>query len=161
MADSLILSGVKDVKKHVGSEMSLALTKRGITEHSLREWWTGGKSAVYAKCTVFNVKVGNNICKLAIPVSDDSYIRIDHDGKFNFQFYGARNVKRVALYDRDFTLIEHYVMPSVSSGKVMTVTPANGAKKPTLAVELPKVTEAPEPPKKRKSTSRLKIELGQ
>ena len=168
MADSLILSGVKDVKKHTGSEMSLTLTKRGSASFSLKEWWTAGKKATYVKCAVFTVKVGNNICKLAIPATDDSYTRIDHDGKFNFQFYGTRGIKRAALYDRDFNIIEHYVMPSASGGKVMTVTPANALKKPTLVVQqipapvAPKpkpVTPVTEAPKKSKPAPKLKIEL--
>ena len=168
MADSLILSGVKDVKKHTGSEMSLALTKRGSASFSLKEWWTAGKGATYIKCAVFNVKIGNNICKLSIPTTDDSYARIDHDGKFNFQFYGTRGIKRAALYDRDFNIIEHYVMPSASGGKVMTVTPANAPKKPSLVVQQIPAPVAPNPkpvnsvteaPKKSKPAPKFKIEL--
>ena len=154
MADSLILSGVKTVKNHKGSEMSLSLTKRGSTEFSLKQWWVEGKSTVYNRCAVFQVKVGNHICKLAVPVSDDSSIRIDHDGEFNFSFYGARNIKRAALFDRDFELIEHYVMPAISGGKVMTVKPAKAAKKPVI-----QKVELKEPPKKKKVESKLQIKV--
>ena len=34
------------------------------------------------------------------------------------------------LYTSDWQLIEHYVFPSISRGKVMTVVPADGAGKP-------------------------------
>ena len=159
MADSLTLIGAKSVKKHTGSEMSPTLTKRGSAIFSLKQWWTGGKSTTYVKCAVLTVKISNHICKLAVPVSDESSIRIDHDGNFNFQFFNVRGVKRVALFDRDFNIIEHYVMPSESGGQVMTVTPLGAEKKPTLVVAQPEVKKAPELPKKRKSPSRLKIDF--
>ena len=41
MADSLVLTGVKDVKKHTGTEMLLTRPKRGGDTHSLKEWWKG------------------------------------------------------------------------------------------------------------------------
>ena len=50
-------------------------------------------------------------------------IRIDHDGSFGFSFYGINEVRRAALFTEDFELIEHYVFPSISGGKIMTVTP--------------------------------------
>jgi hypothetical protein len=57
-------------------------------------------------------------------------VRIDHDGKFNFTFYGAKNVSRAALFTRDLVLIEHYVLPTISGGKVMTVKPQGSSEKP-------------------------------
>ena len=42
MADSLVLTGVKDVKKHTGTEMLLTRPKRGGDTHSLKEWWKTG-----------------------------------------------------------------------------------------------------------------------
>ena len=39
MADSLVLTGVKDVKKHTGTEMLLTRPKRGGDTHALKEWW--------------------------------------------------------------------------------------------------------------------------
>ena len=47
MADSLVLTGVKDVKKHTGDEMLLTRPKRGGDSHPIKEWWKGG-IAVYA-----------------------------------------------------------------------------------------------------------------
>ena len=49
MADSLVLTGVKDVKKHTGTEMKLTRPKRGGDTHSLKEWW---KIAGAGKCYV-------------------------------------------------------------------------------------------------------------
>ena len=40
MADSLVLTGVKDVKKHTGTEMLLTRPKRGGDTHSIK---SGGK----------------------------------------------------------------------------------------------------------------------
>ena len=49
MADSLVLTGVKDIKKHTGTEMLLTRPKRGGDTHSVKEWWKGsGVSTCYA-----------------------------------------------------------------------------------------------------------------
>ena len=54
MADSLVLTGVKDVKKHTGSpkEMLLTRPKRGGDTHAIKEWWKdrGGAQYVAAPC---------------------------------------------------------------------------------------------------------------
>ena len=144
MADSLVLTGVKDVKKHTGTEMLLTRPKRGGDSHSLKEWWVnGGVSTVYVQCTVFDVTSGGNTCKLAIDTSSSTNLRIDHAGDFVFNFYGANEVKRAALFTSSYELIEHYVFPSISGGKIMTVTPPGGAVRPTTIV--PASTPAPTP----------------
>ena len=131
MADSLVLTGVKDIKKHTGNEMLLTRPKRGGDTHSLKEWWKGsGVSTCYAECTVFDVTVGGDTCKLAIDSSMGTNLRIDHDGAFNFEFFGINEVKRGALFTDAFELIEHYVFPAISGGKVMTVIPLGAASKP-------------------------------
>ena len=137
MADSLVLTGVKDVKKHTGSEMKLARPKRGGDTHSLKEWWKAGAGKCYAECTVFNVTTADGSVKLAIDSNMSTNLRIDHDGAFNFTFYGINEVRRAALFTSSYELIEHYVFPAISGGKVMTVTPANGGSRPS----------APPPPK--------------
>ena len=130
MADSLVLTGVKDVKKHTGTEMLLTRPKRGGDTHALKEWWRAGSSKCYVQCTVFDVTVGANTCKLAIDSNMSTNLRIDHDGAFGFQFYGINEVRRAALFDDSYGLIEHYVFPVISGGKVMTVTPAGAVPKP-------------------------------
>ena len=131
MADSLVLTGVKDVKKHTGTEMLLTRPKRGGDTHSLKEWWKGGGvSTCYVECTVINVTVGGNTCKLVLDSNSGTNVRIDHDGAFGFTFYGANEVSRAALFTDAFAIIEHYVFPAISGGKVMTVTPAGAASKP-------------------------------
>ena len=137
MADSLVLTGVKDVKKHTGSEMKLARPKRGGDTHSLKEWWKAGAGKCYAECTVFNVTTADGTVKLAIDSNMSTNLRIDHDGAFNFAFYGINEVRRAALFTETLELIEHYVFPAISGGKVMTVTPSGGASRPS----------APPPPK--------------
>ena len=130
MADSLVLTGVKDVKKHTGTEMLLTRPKRGGDTHSVKEWWKGGVSTCYAECTIFKVTVGGNSVKLVLDTNMSTNVRIDHDGAFAFTFYGPNEIRRGALYTEDMQLIEHYVFPSISGGKTMTVTPAGAAAKP-------------------------------
>ena len=130
MADSLVLTGVKDVKKHTGTEMLLTRPKRGGDTHSLKEWWKTGSHKCYTECSVFNVTVGGNTCKLAIDSSMGTNLRIDHDGAFGFAFYGANEVNRAALFTDSYQIIEHYVFPRISGGQVMTVTPPGAASKP-------------------------------
>ena len=130
MADSLVLTGVKDVKKHTGTEMLLTRPKRGGDTHALKEWWKGGAGKCYVQCTVFNVTVGGNTCKLAIDSNMSTNLRIDHDGSFGFDFFGPNEVRRAALFTDSYEIIEHYVFPVISGGKVMTVTPAGAAPKP-------------------------------
>ena len=131
MADSLVLTGVKDVKKHTGTEMLLTRPKRGGDTHSVKEWWkAGGVSTCYAECTIFKVTAGANSVKLVLDTNMSTNVRIDHDGAFAFTFYGPNEIRRGALYTEDMQLIEHYVFPSISGGKTMTVTPAGAAAKP-------------------------------
>ncbi len=130
MADSLVLTGVKDVKKHTGTEMLLTLPKRGGSTHSLKEWWKTGANKCYVMCTVFNVTTAAGTVKLVLDSNSGTNIRIDHDGSFNFIFYGMNEVSRAALFTDAYELIEHYVFPRISGGKVMTVTPAGAASKP-------------------------------
>ena len=135
MADSLVLTGVKDVKKHTGTEMLLTRPKRGGDTHSIREWWKAGASKCYVECTVFDVTVdGTGTVKLVIDSNMSTNLRIDHDGAFNFSFYGSNEVKRAALFTSAFELIEHYVFPSISGGKVMTVTRDDYASRPAAPV---------------------------
>ena len=130
MADSLVLTGVKGVKKHTGTEMMLTRPKRGGDTHSVKEWWRNGVSAVYATCTIFDVTTAAGTVKLVLDTSAGTNVRIDHDGSFNFTFYHPNEIKRGALYTDNMELIEHYVFPSISGGKVMTVTPAGAATRP-------------------------------
>ena len=130
MADSLILTGVKDVSKHTGKELLLTRPKRGGDTHKVKEWWHTTNGVQYVDCTIFDVTANGEVLKLAVASNNGTYVRIDHDGKFNFTFYGARNVSRAALFTRDLVLIEHYVLPTISGGKVMTVKPQGSSEKP-------------------------------
>ena len=131
MADSLVLTGVKDVKKHTGTEMLLTRPKHGGDTHHLKEWWkVGGASTCYVDCTVFDVTVGGDVVKLVLDTNMSTNVRIDHDGAFNFNFYGVNELKRAALFTSAYEIIEHYVFPSISGGKIMTVTPPNAVSRP-------------------------------
>lgn len=132
MADSLVLTGVKDIKKHTGTEMLRLNPKGGGDVFKLRRWWVeGGVSTTYVTATVFQVTGGGGTVKLAIDTSVSTNLRIDHDGSFNFSFFNINEVSRAALFTDDFELIEHYVFPKISGGKIMTVTPADAASRPS------------------------------
>ena len=134
MADSLVLKGVKDVIKHTGSEMVLMRPKRGGDTHQLKKWWLmNANNTVYVSCSLFKVTAGAGSVFLAIDSQEMSRIRIDHDGAFNFTFYGTNGISRAALYDENMALIEHYVFPKISGGKIMTVTPPGAASRPGSA----------------------------
>ena len=139
MADSLVLTGVKDVKKHTGTEMVRLNPKTGGDTFKLRRWWVeGGVSAVYVSATVFSVTTAAGTVKLALDTNGEgSRVRIDHDGSFNFSFFGMGEISRAALFTDAFELIEHYVFPSISGGQVMTVTPAGSADRPTAGPPAP------------------------
>ena len=139
MADSLILKGVKDVRKHKGTDLLLRRPKGGGDQWKLKRWWINGQvSTQYCSATVFDV----GGMKLALNTSANSVVRIDYDGT-DFAFYGVRDIDYAALYTDDFELIEYYVMPRLAGGQVMTVTPADGADRPTTP-EDPTGPEAPE-----------------
>ena len=134
MSDSLVLTGVKDVRKQTGTEMLRRTPKGGGDTFQLKRWWVaGGVSTCYEDATVFDVTTGAGTVKLAIASSMSTNIRIDHDGSFNFTFIGINEVGRAALFTDTFELIEHYVFPAISGGKVMTVTPPGSADRPTSA----------------------------
>ena len=133
MSDSLVLTGVKDVRKHTGTEMLRLNPKGGGDTFQLKRWWVeGGVSTVYEDATVFDVTTAAGTVKLALGTSMSTNVRIDHDGSFNFTFIGVNELSRAALYTDSFELIEHYVFPSISGGKVMTVTPAGAASRPSV-----------------------------
>ena len=139
MADSLVLTGVKDVKKHTGTEMVRLNPKGGGDTFQLRRWWVeGGVSSVYVSATVFSVTTADGTVKLALDTKGEgSRVRIDHDGSFNFSFFGMGEISRAALFTDAFELIEHYVFPSISGGQVMTVTPAGSADRPSSGPPAP------------------------
>jgi len=134
MSDSLVLTGVKDVRKHTGTEMLRLNPKGGGDTFQLKRWWVGaGVSTVYEPCTVFNVTTPVGTVKLALATkAEGATVRIDHDGSFNFSFYNACEISRGCLFNDSFEVIESYVFPSMSGGKIMTVTPAGGASRPTV-----------------------------
>lgn len=148
MADSLILSGVKGVSKHTGKDLLLTRPKRGGDTHKIKEWWHATNGVQYVDCTIFDVTANGQKAKLAVASTDTTSLRIDHDGELNFDFYGARSVSRVALFNQELKLIEHYVLPAMSKGKVMTVKPLGTEEKPSFEVKAPVRPLAPKPVKK-------------
>ena len=157
MADSLILSGVKGVSKHTGKDLLLTRPKRGGDTHKIKEWWHATNGVQYVDCTIFDVTANGQKAKLAVASTNATSLRIDHDGKLNFDFYGARSVSRVALFNQELKLIEHYVLPAMSKGKVMTVKPQGTADKPSFEVKAPVRPLAPKPVKKAEKKAEKKV----
>ena len=141
MADSLVLVGVKDVRKHSGTEMQLIIPRRGGDTHQIREWWRNSVNTTYATCTLFKVTTGVGSVYLALPTGkfEGSDIKIIHDGNFNFTFVAINELDRAALFDEDMALIEHYIFPSISGGKIVTVTPAGAADRPSAPPPAPTI----------------------
>lgn len=130
MADSLVLTGSRQVTKHAGDEMQRHDAPRGGNTWQIPRWWAKGNGVVYIDCTVFKVTTAAGVCHLAIESNPSVNLRIDHDGSFNFTFSGINEVSRAGLFTDAWEIIEHYVFPSISGGKVMTVVPAGAASKP-------------------------------
>ena len=139
MADSLILKGVKDVRRHTGDEMKLVNPKRGGNVHQLKRWWQKGVSTVYVGCTVFDVTTTGGNVKLALATAkgESSQVRIAHDGSGKFTFSQISELERAALFTADFQLIEHYIFPAIAGGSIVTVTPSDGAPNPGELVLAP------------------------
>ena len=169
MADSLILKGVHEVRKHTGDEMTLVRPRRSANaQHQLKRWWINGQvSTLYTSATVFDVTTAGGTVKLAIQTSPASVIRIDHDGSGAFDFYGVTGVDYAALFTENFELIEYYVMPRLAGGQVMTVTPADAAELPSPPAPAPGtvrgaaaddvVTPGPKPCKRSKFKRKVNI----
>jgi len=157
MADSLILSGVKGVSKHTGKDLLLTRPKRGGDTHKIKEWWHGTNGVQYVDCTIFDVTAKGQNAKLAVASTNATSLRIDHDGELNFNFYGARSVSRAALFNQELKLIEHYVLPAMSKGKVMTVKPQGTEDKPSFEVKAPVKPLTPKPVKKAEKKAEKKV----
>lgn len=129
MADSLILKGVRDVRNHKGDDLLFRYPQnRGSdAQHSLKRWWINGQNGTqYVKASVFDVAG----MKLAVTATKSSTIRIVYADDGTFSFYNINGVDYAALFTEDFELIEYYVMPKIAGGKIMVVTPGDGASRP-------------------------------
>jgi len=142
MADSLNLVGVRDVRKHAGTEMQLLIPRRGGQTHQVREWWRPkGVNTTYCTCSIFRVTTAAGSVRLALSTGkfEGSEIRIIHDGNFNFTFAGINEIDRAALYTDDMQIIEHYIFPSISGGQIATVTPPGSASRPSAPPPAPTI----------------------
>ena len=132
MSDSLVLKGLKDVRNHTGSEMLLQRPPRGGDAYPVKKWWaTNASQTIYVGCSVFKVTQGSDSVFLAIDTAEMSTVRVDSDANFAFKFFINKEISRAALFTDAWELIEHYVFPKISGGKVMTVVPAGAASRPS------------------------------
>jgi hypothetical protein len=131
MSDSLVLKGLKDVRKHTGSEMLLMNPKRGGNSYPVKKWWAmNAAQTTYVGCSVFKVSQAGDSVYLAIDTGEMTTIRIDSADSFVFNFYNIHQISRAALFTDSWELIEHYAFPKISGGKIMTITPPSGASRP-------------------------------
>ena len=135
MADSLILKGVREVRKHKGTDLLFRYPKgRGTdAQWQLKKWWVnGGVSTQYVKATVFDVTTAGGTVKLALTTSPSSTIRIDFDGTtFTADsFIGVNGVDYAGVFTEDFELIEYYIMPRLAGGAVAKAQFADAADYP-------------------------------
>ena len=135
MADSLVLKGVKDVRKHTGTEMQLVIPRRGGNTHQIRQWWRNGVNTPYCACTLFRVTTADGVVYLALETgsSERATVKITHDGAFNFTFSHLSQLKRAALYDQDRKIIEHYAFPSIVNGPIVKTIPPGAVDRPSGA----------------------------
>ena len=101
MADSLVLTGSRQVTKHAGNEMQRHDAPRGGNTWQIPRWWAKGNGVVYTDCTVFKVTTGagGSCTYLAVESSPSVNLRIDHDGSFGLHFLRyQRSVSCSALY---------------------------------------------------------------
>lgn len=132
MADSLVLTGVKHIKKHTGTEFALKRPNRGGDTWSLKKWWNLGDVATqYVTCTVLSITEGANTVYLALDTSTSTNLRIDNAAGFQLSFIKPNEISRAALFTNNWELIEHYEFPSISGGNVLTVIPAGSATRPS------------------------------
>ena len=147
--EKLTLRGVRDIKNHVppievttdadGNEIRTPLTRQikklgapgGRTSFYLKRWWLNGVSTTYTDATVFSITTDAGTVKLAIDssISTNLGITVEKD-TFDVIFSIFNEVERAALFTDSWQLIEHYVFPKISGGKVMTVIPAGAASRP-------------------------------
>ena len=133
MSDSLVLTGVKNIKKHTGTEMVRLTPTGGGDVFRLKEWWSqGGSHTTYTDATLFKVTTAAGTVKLAVASNMSTNLRIDVDGNFDFKFYTFDEVHRAALYTEDLQLIEQYVFPAISGGKTMVVTYPGAPSRPSV-----------------------------
>tara|TARA_R110002049_G_C9035985_1_gene552379 strand:- start:300 stop:959 length:660 start_codon:yes stop_codon:yes gene_type:complete len=137
MSDSLVLTGVKDIKKHTGTEMVRLTPAGGGDVFRVKQWWSQSSgNAIYVDVTMFSVTNSSGTVKLAVESNMSTNLRIDVDGNFAFSFYNFNQVQRAALYTSDLALIEQYVFPSISAGKTMVVTYPGAPSRPSPVDEV-------------------------
>ena len=131
MADSLVLKGVKDIRRHTGTEMVYMSNPRGGDTYQIPQWESpNAGTTINVDCTRFLVTAGASSVNLVIKQSgsEDCDLLIEHDGAFGFTFPQHNEVKGAALYTDNWELIEYYVFPKGVKEAVQTV--AGTASKP-------------------------------
>ena len=133
MADSLKLVGIKRVSSQTGADLTIVTPIRGGDHHKIRRWWSDNKNvAPYVNCTKFTVSRTDGDVVLLVPTSPDTRLDIKFDGDSTWTFGPSnRSVTRVGVFTTGLALIEEYVFPVISGGKVMKTTPAGAASYPS------------------------------
>lgn len=133
MADSLKLVGIKRVSGQTGSDLSISTPLRGGDHHKIRRWWNDNKNvAPYVNCTKLLVSRTAGDVVLMVPTSSDTRLDIKFNGDTEWSFGPtSRSVNRVGVFTTSLELIEEYVFPVISGGKIMKTIPAGAASYPS------------------------------
>ena len=124
MADSFILKGTKDVTQNVGTALRLNPSRGGDT-FKFPKWWGKKQVQQYFEAAIFRITTSIGTFKLVVPVTENTILKVVHDGDGNFTFPQHRGVDRVAIVDNaDNTLYTEYQFPSIVKGPILKRTVA-------------------------------------
>ena len=158
MAGSIVLRGENETRAETGDTMVL-VPKNGRYLQRVKEWWQARGGTQYVKVAVLNVTSGATTKKLAFVAQQDSYVHIEHDGSFNFEFSNWRELRHAALFTDGWVLEKQYVFPK-SPGDVVQVLDASGQPEDQAPVEELKFLDQPLLTGTAKMTKTVSGELG-
>ena len=120
MAGSIVLKGENETRAETGDTMML-VPKHGRYLQRVKEWWQTRGGTQYCNVAVLQVTSGATTKKLAFVANQDSYVHIEHDGAFNFEFSDWKSLRHAALFSDSWVIEKQYVFPK-SPGDAVAVT---------------------------------------
>ena len=120
MADSFILKGKKSVYQNSGSALRLNPPRGGDT-FKFPQWWDKKQVQQYVDSAIFVLTLsGDRKVKLVIPVTQNTEIKVVHDGEGNLKFPVHRGVDRVLICSEDNSeFYVEYQFPKISKGPIL------------------------------------------
>ena len=124
MAGSIVLKGENETRAETGDTMAL-VPKYGRYLQRVKEWWQTRGGTQYVNVAVLNVTSGATTKKLAFVAQQDSYVHIEHNGTFGFEFSNWRELRHGALFSDSWELERQFVFPK-SPGDAVQILDASG-----------------------------------